>query len=397
MTPLCHRACVLTPPGAGAIAIIRLVGPDPLALLDDAFIHPRRGIPRQDGKLRYGQLMDGAEILDDVLISSETVNVSERAVEISCHGGVRIVQRILELLERRGVLVTTGRDEALSHWPACNKIEEEAVMALADAKTQRAARYASFLRKELPKALGDILAICDRMPVEARETMLQLLAGFRTARALLRGITVCLIGPPNSGKSTLFNALLGRQAVVTSPVPGTTRDWVMESVEFQGVPVVLVDTAGRRETDCELEQLAIDAGNYPLDNSDVVLLVLDGAIPLPSTSFEFLRRENQEFWILANKADLVLSWSREDLGRMEAMCGSKLISVSARTGEGCELLKQSVIDRFGLLPGRRHSVSLFTDRQQDLVLSLSDPARNPREVCRALLENPLAEAGGQAL
>ena len=395
MTPPRHHAIVLTPPGTGAIAIIRLIGPDPLSILKNSFVHSKSRVPQPDGKLLYGRLMDGPEILDDVLVSMEMVTELEQAVEISCHGGIRVVQRILELLERGGATVDTEQLSTLSYWPAQNKIEEEAIEALACAKTQRAARYAALLRTELPSKIRDILQQCETNPAQARLSLGKLMLGYGAATALLRGITVALIGPPNSGKSTLFNALLGRQAVVTSPVPGTTRDWVMESVEFQGVPINLVDTAGRRETDCELEQLAIEAGDSLLHKSSAVLIVLDGSIP--QTAFDFLSAKTRKFWVVANKTDLGFCWKASDLARIKQASGSYPLPVSAKTGTGCEMLRHAVLDYFWLFNPADPPPSFFTDRQALLASELSNPATDFRQILASLLGDKLAEPAGKAL
>ncbi len=397
MTPPRHLATVLTPPGTGAIALIRLIGPDPVSILSKSFVHSQGRTPCPDGKLLYGKLMDGPDILDDVLVSVEKIAEHEQAVEISCHGGVRVVQRILELLERSGAIVDTDPKSAVSQWPAQNRIEEEAIEALACAKTQRAARYAALLRTELPSKIRDILQQCEQNPSQVRLSISELMLGFAAATSLLRGITIALVGPPNSGKSTLFNALLGRQAVVTSPIPGTTRDWVLESVEFQGVSVELVDTAGRRETDCELEQLAIEAGDSLLQQSNAILLVVDGSIPLPQTTFDFLSGVTKKIWVVANKADIGFCWRFSDLARMKQAAGSDSIQVSAKSGTGCELLRYALLEHLGLIDPAEPALSFFTDRQALLVNELSNPSTDPRQVLCSLLGDMLAEPAGKAL
>jgi tRNA modification GTPase len=361
------------------------------------FFHPQDRTPRPDGKLLYGKLIDGPEVIDDVLVSVEDVTEHEQAVEISCHGSVRVVQRILEILVRAGSVVDTDPMNAVFHWPVQNKIEEEAIEALLQSKTQRAARYAAKLRAELPPAIRELAELWKKNHYQASLVMSELMRGFGSATALLRGITVALIGPPNSGKSTLFNLLLGRQAVVTSPVPGTTRDWVMESIEIQGVPVNLVDTAGRRETDSELEKLAIEAGDSLLDRCSALLFVFDGSSPAPESMFSLLATTKQRRWVVANKSDLGLCWTASDLAAIYQACGSHPLQVSAETQTGCELLKHTLLDHFGLFNPAGPPLSFFTDRQAELTIKLSNRENPPSPYLVALLGDRLAEATAKAL
>lgn len=397
MTPPRHRAMVVTPPGTGAIAIIRIIGPDPLSVLNNSFVHAQGRLPQPDKKLIYGRLMDGLEMLDDVLVSMEAVAEDGQAIEISCHGGARIVQRILELLERSCAAVDTDRSTALSHWPAHSKIEEEALEAMASARTKRAARYAAHLRSELPQR---IRAICQQFETDepgARASVATLLSGYRAATALLGGVTIALVGPPNSGKSTLFNALIGRQAVVTSPVPGTTRDWVMESVEFRGVPFNLIDTAGRRETDCDLERLAIEAGDPLLRQSHAFLLILDGSVALQESFAKPFRASGRAGWVVANKSDLELQWNEDDLERIKFESGSSPLRVSAQSGAGCELLRETLLSHFELSALSDPPLSFFTHRQAHLADKFLSDHSSPKKILTELLGDTLAATAIKAL
>ena len=388
-----HRTMVVTPPGTGAIAVIRVIGSDPMSILRDSFVHPQGRKPKPDGKLVYGRLMDGSEMLDDVLLSVEPFGEQEQALEISCHGGVRILQCILGLLERGGaVVVEADRAAGLSCWPCQNKIEDEAIEALISAKTVRAARYAASLRKELPRELQRLVLQYQSQPDQVRHSVEKFLEGYGAAKALLGGITVALVGPPNTGKSTLFNTLLGREAVVTSPVAGTTRDWVMESVDFQGVLVNLVDTAGRRETECQLERVAIEAGDSVLQKSTAVFFVFDGSIPLTQNAMSMLERPSRRTWVVANKSDIGFCWKQNDLEGIMQACGSYPIQVSASVGTGCELLRGAIVESFGLGDLQGPPLAFFTDRQTSLAKKVSDSSADLMQIARDLLGD---KAGGQ--
>lgn len=397
MNPPRHRAVVVTPPGTGAIAIIRLTGPDPLSILKSTFVHTKGRLPQPDGRLVYGRLMDSAEVLDDVLVSVEIDVRGDQAVEISCHGGVRVVQRILELLEKCGAEVDAEHADVESIWPTANKIESEALESLSEARTQRAARYAACLRKELAARIHEIGHQFNDQPERGRKSIASLLGGYGAASALLRGITVALVGPPNSGKSTLMNLFLGRQAVVTSPVPGTTRDWVMESVEIDGVPVNLVDTAGRRETGCELERLAIQSGDAQLALSGAVVLVLDGTIPPPPSACDFFGKEPRKHLVVANKSDLGFCWDDSDLARIRDAIGTPVLTVCARSGSGCELLRQAILGHFGFRTAADLPVSFFTERQALLAGEILNRAGDPEKILDVLLHGSLADTTGKAL
>ena len=404
-----HRVVVLTPPGAGAIGVVRVVGPDAVSLVNQAFRPASGGVlsATQGDRLRYGHFVDGTETIDDVIVSVTTrhegksheatkrrsdegkerhggteaqrhegknVETPKRrnaetqgedsadlVVDISAHGGVRVIERILQTLERLGVSVGEPGDAVGLAWPTGSLIEQEAVEALTGAKTERAVRFLAWQRENLPAELEAVALLCRSDPAEARQRLSAIADGYAVARTLVEGVTVALVGPPNSGKSTLFNRLIGRPATVVSPQPGTTRDWVAEPVEMDGVPVRLVDTAGRREADDPLEQQAVEVSRRVTEQAEVRLLLLDGSQPLSSSGKELLAASH--LWTgcltVINKADAGNAWPAPNVG------GHKTVSISALTGAGCDKLVSAILAVLGYRGWVESVPCLFTARQAE--------------------------------
>ena len=374
--PSSHSAILLTPPGAGAIAVIRVVGVDALTLVSEIFRgRGTTALSSEIGdRLLYGRVVDGDEVIDDVLVSlarsasAEKQTGSGPAVDISCHGGVRVVERILQALESRGVTIRDDADRIFSTWPARNLVEREALEAIAAAKTGRAARFAARLRTYLVEHLDKIADRFAADPQAARCELQTLVAGYPAARVLLDGVSVALVGPPNSGKSTLFNRLVGRAAAVTSPIPGTTRDWVAESIEIEGVSVTLIDTAGRHKTVESLERLAVERGISRIQSADLILLVLDASCELGNAEKVALTAMSTglSHMIVANKSDLVPAWSKADLQGTQPSLLSEVVHTSAITSLGCSGLLQRILEQLGVTGFDDSRICLFTERQASI-------------------------------
>jgi tRNA modification GTPase len=229
-------------------------------------------------------------------------------------------------------------------------------------KTIRSARFAARLRQQLAREISELAkrATCDPVPV--RVVLEAMLAAYPAARTLLHGATVALIGPPNSGKSTLFNRLLGRDLAITSPVPGTTRDWITGSVEFEGVPVTLLDTAGRRESADPMETLAIVTGVAKSSEADIVLLVFDGARALSELDRRLIEAcsARAPFLIVANKADLETRWDPN------AHAPGQGLVVSATEGTGCDVVVGRILQSLGLSRSTDPWPCVFTQRQAQI-------------------------------
>lgn len=364
MNPPHHRATLLTPGGAGAIAVIRLVGPEPTGLLNRIFTHARQDQPSGDAILRYGRIVDGDASLDDVLVSLERVSDTQTAVEICCHGGTQIVHRILSLLSRHGAEIDSDTDTAFDHWRPSDFVEREALNAISNARTVRAARYASRLHRELLDRIHSLAQQWKQEPESALYGIEAMVRVAPSAMALLNGLTVSLIGPPNSGKSTLFNALLGREAVLTSPIAGTTRDWVRESADFDGVPLDVIDTAGHHSTSDNLEREAIAFGADQAQKCDAAFLVLDGHREPIDAELNMTQGSNaRRIWVVANKCDLGFNWSAATVDKVERATGSPPVALSAQNLTGCEFLKRTLIDAWSLGESTAPDAGFFTSRQ----------------------------------
>ena len=374
---------LLTPPGAGAIGVVRVTGPDAPIIVEQVF-RANRQRPLSTGapnRIVYGRFVVGDEIIDDVLVSRVPDRVPP-AVDLCAHGGVRILERILEALQRVGAPMRESCEEPTDVWPAANRIQQEIVEALQQARTDRAVRFLARQHHNLMPSLEQIAAIIKSDVGHARERLGVMLGGFRAARTLIEGATLAIVGPPNSGKSTLFNRLVGRSAAVVSPLAGTTRDWVGQPVQMQGIPLFLVDTAGWQPSSDTLETMAIERGLEVGAAAQVRLLVLDGSRPMVSGIAKHLPapRERSHWLIVVNKRDMPPAWPVESLPAEVADLSRDRIEVSAQTGAGVDLLVERITKALGFDGWNDEQPQFFTARQHEVVTKLlaeksDDPVR----------------------
>ncbi len=344
-----------TPPGRGSVRVIRISGSTAAALLGAAFVasgakpveHPRR--------LCLGTLLGSSgEPLDRALavwFPSPRSLTGEDVVEIHVHGGRGIVRGGLENLERLGARVALPGEFSYRAYlnGKISLLEAEAVNALVEAETAgQAARLGGMLHgrlfEDLEKLRSELLSLRAEwearidFPEEAGEgevprnrlaQLLEKLCGLeregRTLKVLKEGWRIALVGRVNTGKSSLFNALLKRERALVTPHPGTTRDVIEEAMEVGGYPVILQDTAGVRSARDPVEAAGVALGRETARQADGTLLVYDASVGWgPEDEGLLVGLERPPVGILANKKDLPESGPRRE----------GALWVSAKTGEG---------------------------------------------------------------
>ena len=346
----------------GAIAVLRVSGPEAFRterILSRSFAEP--------GMTRFVYVVDGNETIDDVVAvryAAPRSYTGEDMVEISCHGGFQTVQRILGLLSGLGFRPAEGGEFTKRAFlnGKLDLSQAEAVMDIitADAEQSRKAaidqlhgsvsRAIHGVEELLVDALAGIDAAID-YPDEAEEDCLialpqslytaqqqvgELLKNGRRGRVLRDGLRVVILGRPNVGKSSLLNALAGFERAIVTDIAGTTRDVLDERMSFDGVPVRLIDTAGVRETDDRAERIGVDRALAEMERADVLLVLLDGSMPLTAEDEDLLQRTEDlsaRRILVENKCDLPRVIDRTDTLR-----------VSAKTEEGLDTLKKAILE-----------------------------------------------------
>ena len=383
------RAALLTPPGVSAIATIQIAGPQSLNLLQNIFRPYKAENPVSFSceKLHYGTLYENEEILDAVIVATDPV---KQTVDIHCHGGPRIVQRILLLLQTQDVEITPARQLS----PA-ESIADEVVRTLPLAKTRLgvlaiAAQHPGGLTKGLQAEI-DTLQNEKEILGRVLERFTKLLPTFQIAQRLLNPPAVVLAGAVNVGKSTLANALTGRRQSITAELPGTTRDWTAQLVDINGLPVNLIDTPGRRDAgdmtsgrergdtveenggglgsrpneDIERQALRLAAGQ--IDQADLLVLVIEAG------ENEKRQIENQkkklpsgkDILIVANKSDLSDRDGTAETASAHIESKNHLY-VSALKETNLDRLRSAIAEHFGLADFDPQQPLIFTQRQYDV-------------------------------
>jgi len=361
---IAHAAC-LTPPAAGGVAMIQVVGCD-AARIVSRFLKGRHFIDLEQlpsGRLQLCRFVSDNETIDDAIVASRRHTSGEFVVDISVHGGQRIVQRILLALRDAGVQITDARDISGVCRQAANAIESEALTALMTAKTRRVSQWLMHMPESLSESIAQMVEHIQTGAVAEAANMLR--RGIQSARRgkhLLDGVRVLIVGEPNVGKSTLANALAQREHAVVSELPGTTRDWVEHPGAVQGVPFTFVDTAGIRQTDDSIEREAIQRSVQQIASADVVLHVFDASHP-PTAIEEQVASESPD------NSHRLLAWNKSDLGMHEAqrqLCSQAAgigIGVSGLTGEGLTALRRMLCQAVGLADWDVREPIFFTSRQ----------------------------------
>lgn len=335
---------LLTPPGAGAIAVLRLQGPGVRGFLEMNF---STGAPAA-AQCRHGTLSDGAQVIDDPVV---VLFGDGQTADINLHGGIWVVTAALKLAQRDGFVIEPPSmplaDGALD---ANSILEREVLSHLPLATTELA----------ISVLLNQIGAWNRLVAEEPDAAQIEAILGDRSLHWMLHAPRVAIVGAPNVGKSTLANRLFARERSITADLPGTTRDWVGEMANLDGLAVMLVDTPGLRETDDAIEREAIQRSRAQVDRADLVLHVED--ITQPAVSLV----DEAGSWTIRvlNKCDRP---SRREQDR-------DAVRVCAKTGDGIEKLIERVKAFFGCAAINLNRPRWWTERQRGLLkLATSDP------------------------
>jgi len=388
-------AAIATPMLPSAIGIIRLSGPESVAVLDRVFA-PAHGVPmaqRPDRMMVYGALRgtDGA-VIDHCLATVSRAPHSytgEDTAELQCHGSPTLLTMGLEALFAAGARQAQAGEFTRRAFlnGKMDLTRTEAVADLIHAQSPAAVRQAAGqLGGALAHTIDDIYdGLADLMahfhavldypdediePFEAEEMSLaltaaagkldKLAASYRRGRGLVEGIPCAIVGRPNAGKSTLFNALVGYDRAIVTPIAGTTRDTVEERLTLGNLLLRLIDTAGLRDTEDRVEQLGVERSRAAVEQAELVLVVLDGSRPLTAEDEEALALglSAPHCIIIENKADLSVGLTAPELPD-----GAVWVRLSALTGDGLDELELAIEGLFpedtGLRPG-----SLLTNARQ---------------------------------
>lgn len=356
-------AAPATPMGAGGVGIIRISGDKAFGIIEKIFSNPKF----EPGRFKHGWIMDGEIKIDEAVVLpffSPNSYTGEDVVEIQCHGGVNVVKNILNLVLKQGARMAE-RGEFTKRAFLNKRMDLSQAEAVADIIHSKTCEFAKVSMKNLSGVLkekindirDDIFEVLSKITagidfpedvnepeysylINCFENILDkidnVLAGAETSNIFREGAKVAIIGKPNVGKSSLFNALLSLDRAIVTDIAGTTRDVLRETLDL-GIPVTLIDTAGIREDEdvSKVEKIGIEYSKQSLDEADLVLFVYDASKGMDDEDREVLELlKNKNHLLIANKSDIA-----------ENKINNALY-ISARRGDGIEdlrkLLKEKV-------------------------------------------------------
>lgn len=393
-------AAIATSMQQAGLGIIRISGPEAEAIAEKVF-------KSKSGKclskceshtIHYGFIYDGDVLIDEVMLlimRAPHSFTSEDTIEIDCHGGILVMNRILETVIKNGArpaepgeftkrAFLNGRIDLSKAEAVMDLIHSKNEFAMQNSIGQIRGSLYEKIKTAREKMLFEIAFIesalddpehisLDGYPSRLEETLLgieqeldKLSDSFQIGKLLKEGIKTVIVGKPNVGKSSLLNILVGEERAIVTEIAGTTRDVLEETIMLHGIGLQILDTAGIRDTDDTVEKIGVERAKQYAQNADLLLYIVDASIPLDENDVEIMKMiENREAIILLNKTDLKNVVSEDDLRKK---INKTVISISAKENTGIDLFERELQRMF--FKKRFHIMTKFilpiSDRNKQL-------------------------------
>lgn len=372
-------AAISTATGSAGIGIIRMSGKDCFDILKKIFVPKNNNNNIKGYTIKYGNIVDNGRIVDEVLVSyfvNPKSYTKENMCEINSHGGSIVEKEILELCLKNGAeLAKPGEfTERAFLNGRIDLTQAEAIMELIESKNEKEARESvnqlkGSLSKEINKIEEQLLSTITSIEVtvdypeydieevenrdalkelnDAKKNLLRLKDGFNKGKILKDGIKTVILGKPNAGKSSLLNAILKEDRAIVSNIEGTTRDTIEEYININGITLKMIDTAGIRNTENEIEKIGVEKAKEIANQADLIIAIFDITKKLSKEDLEILKIiEKKNAIIVLNKTDLIQE--NKDLEDKLNNVDKTIVKISAKNNNGIDNLFNEIEKLFDL-------------------------------------------------
>ncbi len=370
-------AAISTAIGNAGIGIIRMSGENTFEIIRKIFKPKKTDFKIEANTINYGYIVEENKVIDEVLVSffkAPKSFTTEDMCEINSHGGAIVMNEILELCLKNGATLAEPGEFTKRAFlnGRIDLSQAEAIIDVINAKTEKEAKASikqlegglsqelGKIKAEIMEIMVDIEASIDYPEYDVEEVTndraLKTLENIKTelkglektfnnGKLIKEGIKAAIIGKPNAGKSSLLNAIVKEDRAIVTEYEGTTRDTIEEFIQIDGIPLKIIDTAGIRNTDNEVEKIGINKAKEMAEEADLIIFIIDASKELEDEDKEILELiKKKQAIILLNKTDLKLKITKNDL---EGICKDKpIITISALKKEGIEQIYETISNMY---------------------------------------------------
>lgn len=371
-------AAIATAMTNSGIGIIRVSGSDSIDIVDKIFISVKgkKLTTVNSHTIHYGSIVYNGEIIDEVLVSVMKAPHSytkENVVEINCHGGVVVINKILEIVCENGARIAepgeftkraflNGRIDLSQAEAVIDIINSKNEYALSNSVRQLRGSISEKIKTIREKILDEISFIetalddpehislegytkkLEGVVDESMKELKKLIDTSNNGKVVVEGIKTVILGKPNAGKSSFLNALIGEERAIVTDIEGTTRDSLEENINIDGLSLKIIDTAGIRDTVDIVEQIGVKRAKDLAKEADLIIFIVDSSKDLDDNDYEIMKLiKEKKYIVLLNKSDLN---SRVEIETLNELDKSNIITISAKNNEGIDLFEDRVKEMF---------------------------------------------------
>ena len=371
-------AAIATAMTNSGIGIIRVSGSDSIDIVDKIFVSVKgkKLTTVNSHTIHYGSIVYNGEIIDEVLVSVMKAPHSytkENVVEINCHGGVVVINKILEIVCENGARIAepgeftkraflNGRIDLSQAEAVIDIINSKNEYALSNSVRQLRGSISEKIKTIREKILDEISFIetalddpehislegytkkLEGVVDESMKELKKLIDTSNNGKVVVEGIKTVILGKPNAGKSSFLNALIGEERAIVTDIEGTTRDSLEENINIDGLSLKIIDTAGIRDTVDIVEQIGVKRAKDLAKEADLIIFIVDSSKDLDDNDYEIMKLiKEKKYIVLLNKSDLN---SRVEIETLNELDKSNIITVSAKNNEGIDLFEDRVKEMF---------------------------------------------------